>query len=164
MWAPNQRSIFRSDALGGGEEDRRLSGPRNKSPTVPNPTPAYFITRYFYLSQEIPDTATFFICQVKETPALQCPFVLPILPKAHLLGPRAHSLAVSTASKLGFQNRNHFLPRQQQNSLEQWFYLSCISELPGELFKILMPRLYPQPIKSDSLLVGRYPHLLKLPS
>lgn len=54
-------------------------------------------------------------------------------------------LAVSTAAKPPFQNRNHFLPRQQQNSLEPWSDLSCISEGRAELFKILMLRPYPKP-------------------
>lgn len=40
-----------------------------------------------------------------------------------------------------------------------------MSELPRELFKILMPRLYPRPIKSDALGMGtRYDqYFLKLP-
>lgn len=84
--------------LGGRKEDRRLFGPTTKSPTTSNPTPAYFRVWYFYLSQEIPETATSFICQVKETSALQCLFLHPIMQKAHLLGPRAYSLAGSKHS------------------------------------------------------------------
>lgn len=41
--------------------------------------------------------------------------------------------------------------------------LSCISEVTGELFKILMPRLHPRPTKSDSRAVGpKNPYFLKL--
>lgn len=63
-----------------------------------HPTPAYLIVKYLCFSQEIPATDTFFICQPKETSALQGPFLYPIMQKTQLLGPRAYSLAGSEGS------------------------------------------------------------------
>lgn len=110
-----------------------------------HPTPAYLIVKYLCFSQEIPETDTFFICQPKETSALQCPFLYPVMQKTQLLGLRAYSLAgVRAAAKLCSKNRNHFLPRQQQNSLEQWFSTSVASQkYPGSFSKSPCPGFTP---------------------
>lgn len=168
MWALNQWSIFGS----GAKKERWEAGRGQKAVWAkeqvihhPRPHPSISSYEIFLSLPRNTSTATFSFAKQKKpqlcgalssTPSCQQPTFWD-------QGLTA-CLAVSTAAKLRFQNRNHFLPRQQQNPTEQWFHLSCISESPGELFKILMPRLYSKPIKLNSLLVGGYPHFLKLPS
>lgn len=77
--------------------------------------------------------------------------------------PRPYSLAGSKqAAKLCLKNGNHFLPRPQQNSLEQWFSASAgLSELPGEFSKILTPGH--TPANSDSQEWDTIPQFSKAP-
>lgn len=125
MWAPN-RSIFRSDARKEWwEAGMRTEGfwANEQVTHHPQPHPSMFPCEVFL---SLP--------RKTRNPS----FAVSLPPPNHAKSPPSGArLAVSAAATLCSNNRNHFLPRQQHNSREQWFDLSCISELPGEPFKIL---------------------------
>lgn len=73
-------------------------------------------------------------------------------------------LVASVAAKLCFKNRNHFLPRQQQNSLQRRFSTSAAHQnYLGSFARPCCPGYIPGQFNQAPSSGTQYPHSLKLP-